>query len=234
MASIIREALNADQMAVYLFCGGQSKVGFNVSGTWAGTVAFFASADGVRFDAVTVTPFASGTGVQSATGNGSWELQVQNYVAVKALLTRTSGTAVVVMATSRDSSYQDAFLTSTSKYVSQNVGSGATNVVTQAAQTNRAWRLRTLTIGFSVAAGAAVDIKITDGASTVLWEGYVPKQDVSTGGFTYIVPLPPPLSADPSNPDGGVVGTPGNSMVVTLAAPGGSVVSTVNCEFQAA
>ncbi len=235
MANIIREALTADQMQLFLYCGGMSKAGFGVSGTWVGTVAFFGSTDGINFIPLSVTPFASGATVQSTTATGNWEALVRNFVAIKVVFTRTSGTAVIVLAASLDSSYQDAFLAPTSKYVSQNVGSGATNVITVAAQANRAWRLRTLSVAFSVAAGAGVDLKITDGASSVLWEGYVPASagPLVAGGGTYLVPLPPP-SGTPGLLDGGVVGTPGNTLVVTLAAPGGSVVSTLNAEMTAA
>lgn len=235
MANLIREALTADQQPLFLYTGGMSKVGFGVTGTWVGSIAFTYSTDGIVFNPLFVTPFATGTAVQVVTANGNWEALIRNIVAVRAVFSRTSGTAVVVIGASLDSSYQDAFLAATSKYVSQSVGSGATNVVTIAAQANRAWRCRTLSVGFSVAASAAVDLKITDGASSVLWEGYVPPNSGASlaGGGQFLAPLP----TDPNTPGlvgGGVVGTPGNSMVITLAAPGGSVVSTVNAEMAAA
>jgi len=234
MANVIREALNADQMALPIFCGGMSKVGVNLAGTWVGTVKFYASVDGLNFNLVSVTPFASGTTVQSSVANGSWEFLAQNYVAFKVVFTRTSGTVIVTLATSIDSSYQDAFLASTSIYVRQEVTGGATNVITQTAQANRAWRLRSLSVAFSVAASAAVKLTISDGASSVLWNGYVPLgAGQASGGGTYEVPLPP----DPNTPGlvgGGLVNTPGNTMVITLAAPGGSVVSEVNAELHAA
>ncbi len=228
MAVILREVLTADQMALAIYCGQQSKVGINLSGSWVGTVSFFASTDGINFRPVAMTPFASGTAVSTATANGSWESAVLNYVAFKVVFTRTSGSVVVSMATSVDSSYQTAFLASTSVYVSQSVASGASNVITQAAQANRAWRLRSLSVGYSVAAGAPVDIKITDGASSVLFETYVPIGATGLVG-SFVVPLPPPDPAVPGS--GGLVNTPGNSLVITLAAPGGSVVSTLNAEL---
>lgn len=234
MANILREALNADAMQLAIYCGGMSKVGINLAGTWVGTVKFFGSTDGTNFVPLSMTPFASGTTVQSATANGNWEISVQSLslVAVKVTFTRTSGTVLVTMGASIDSSYQDAFLASTSHFVSQSVSGGATNVITIAAQVNRAWRCRSLQVSFSVASGAAVLITISDGASSVLWEGYVPinNEGVATVGSTFNVPLPP----DPMTPGltgGGVVNTPGNSLVITLAAPGGSVVSKVNAEI---
>jgi hypothetical protein len=229
MATVLREVLNADQMNLTVFCGGQSKVGIGVTGTFVGTLSFAGSFDGINFVPLTVTPFASGTGVQTATATGNWEVNVKNLVAVRVTFSRTSGSATVFLGTSIDSSYQTAFLAATSVNVTQEVSAGATNVITQAAQANRAWRLRTLSVAFSVAAGAAVKVTVADGANN-LWSGFVPKQDVSTGGFTWQAPLP----ADTNTPGvsgGGVVGTPGNAMTVTLAAPGGSVVSEVNCEF---
>lgn len=229
MATIVREVLTVLSMKLPIFCGGMSRVGFGISGTFVGTVSFFYSTDGVNFRPLSVRPFASGATVQSTTATGNWEADVGNAVAIMVQVTAyTSGSVIVTLGASIDSSYQDAFLAPTSKFVSQEVAGGSTNVITQAAQTNRAWRLRTLTGAFSVAAGAAVAITITDGASSVLWKSYVP---LTAGPWT--VTLPP----DPNIPGvggGGVVGTAGNSLVVTLAAPGGSVVSEVNCEFLAA
>jgi len=98
--------------------------------------------------------------------------------------------------------------------------------VTIAAQTNRGWRLRTLTVGWSVAPAAAVLCTIQDG-STVIWETYIPK-DTPVGDFQVKLP------ADPNTPGlsgGGVFNTPGNTLVITVADPGGSVVSKINAEI---
>ena len=56
----IQEVLNATGMGLTLFTGQQSRVGIGVSGAWTGTVSFLGSPDGVRFDPVAMTPFASG------------------------------------------------------------------------------------------------------------------------------------------------------------------------------
>ncbi len=233
MATILREALNSQGMQLTIFCGGQSYVGLNVSGTWAGLINWSGSFDGIKFFPLSVTPFPSGATVQSVTGNGNSFVPVQNYVAVRATLTTlTSGSAVVTMAASIDSSYQDAFLGATSLFVNQETSGGLTNVVTIAAQANRAWRCRTLSVGFSVAAGAAVALTISDGSSGVIWKGYVPANPEATGtsGGTFLVPLPADSNV-PGVSGGGVVGTVGNSMIITLGAPGGSVVSEVNAEM---
>jgi hypothetical protein len=229
MANTIREALNAAGMRLILYTGGTSKVGFNIAGTWVGKASFWGAPDGLAFRQVSVTPFASGTAVQSVTANGSWEIATANYLAYMVQLdTLTSGTPLVTMGASLDSSYQDVFLASTSIFVSQEVSAGATNVITQAAQANRAWRLRTLTGAFSVAAAATVALSITDGASSVIWKTYVP---LAAGPWQVTLP---PDDNTPGRRGGGVVGTAGNSMVITLAAPGGSVVSELNAEFCAA
>lgn len=234
MATILAEALNATGMKLTIFSGGQSYVGLNVAGTWVGTVSFFGSTDGMNFVPLFVTPFASGTAVSSSTANGSWFVPVGNYLAIRVTFTRTSGTAIVTLAASTDSSYQDAFLATTSRWVSQSVSGGAANAITVAAQANRAWNISELVIGYSVAPAAAVLVTISDGASSVLWETYVPplvNDGAATVGGTFRVPLPQPSGSDPR---GGVTNTPGNSLVITLAAPGGSVVSKVNAKISAA
>lgn len=228
MANTVREALNATGMSVTLNCVGQSNVGIGITGTWVGTVSFFGSFDGVNFNVpLAATPFPSGTAVSTTTGNGNWFSSGLNLAAVQAVFTRTSGTATVVLAASLDSSFQSAFLASTSQSVSQSVSGGLANVLTIAAQANRAWNVGTLVVGFSVAPAAAVLCTIADGGSSVLWETYVPPltdAGAATVGGTFQVPLPP----------GGVFGTPGNSIVITLAAPGGAVVSKVNAAVQPA
>ena len=237
MATIVREVLTQSGLGFSFLVQGNSRFGISITGTWVGTIAFSASYDGVNYVPIYVSPFppqSGGPTQNSTTVNGNFEGSVKNDMTVKVTFTQTSGSPIVVMGVSADSSYQDAFLSPTSKYVNQSVSGGAQNQVVQAAQPNRAWRLRSLSIGFSVAAGAAVLVQVTDGASSVLWSGYVsPSPDAVSGGGTFLCPLPPP-TYQPGILDGGVVGTPGNSMTVTLAAPGGSVVSTVNAEFCAA
>ena len=228
MAAILREVLNAQGMKLTINCSGQSYVGLNLSGTWTGKVSFNGSFDGIKFFPLSMTPFASGATVQSATGNGNWFIPIQNYVAVQVSFdTLTTGTVAVTMATSIDSSYQDAFLVSTSKYVNQEMTGGSQNQVTIAAQANRAWKLRTLVVSFSTAPGAAVPITISDGASATIWKTHAP---ASAGA--YLVLLPADMDW-PGVTGGGVVGTPGNSMVITVGAPGGSVTSEINAELYA-
>ncbi len=229
MAAVITEALNATGMGLTLWCGSLSYAGFGISGSWVGTIKFYGTTDGLNFQPISVTPFASGTDVTSTTANGSWFIPARNYLAVRVVFTRTSGTAIVKLAASTDSSYQDAFLASTSKFVNTTATGGA-NTTTITAQANRAWRLRTLIVSADTTPtwAASPNVKVTDGASTIIWALDLP----ATAGV-YNVPLP----ADSNTPGltgGGVVGTAGSSMVITVASGAGSVKTNVNAELTAA
>jgi hypothetical protein len=226
VATIVREVLNAVGMELPIFCGGASKVGFGLSGTWVGTVQFLGSFDGLNFVPLSVVPFASGAAVQSATATGNWEKAVADFVAMKVKVTAlASGAVVATLASSIDSSYQDAFLVASSHFVEQDAAGGLTNVITVAAQVNRAWRCRKLSGGFSVAPAAAVKCTISDGASSIIWAEYLA---ATAGGWTLNLPPDPNV---PGISGGGVVNTPGNSLVITLAAPGGSVGSSLSAEI---
>ncbi len=225
MAILLKEALNANAMSLTIFCGGQNYVGINLTGTWVGTVAFQATYDGATFVSVGATPFATGTAVTSSTANGSWFLQVEGAIAVRAVFTRTSGTAIVTLASSLDNSYQDAFLTTVQKNVSRAVGGGLVNQLIFPAQENRAWRCRTLVVSFSVAPAAGTKVTLSDGACQVLWEVFAA---AAVGYQTIALPLD---SNTPGVSGGGVVGTPGNTFVITVSAPGGSVASIINAEM---
>lgn len=231
MSLVIREGLNSTGMRLPLFTGGQSFAGFGIAGTWAGTLSFQFSTDGVNFNALSVQPFASGTTIQSTTANGNWFVPVQNFVAVQVVATAlTSGVAVVTIATAIDSSWQDAFLAATSIFVNQSSTANAANAVTIAAQTNRAWRLRSLVISVSATAtwGASPALTVSDGSSSILFA-----IDPPTTTGTYEVPLPAD-NGTPGTPGKGLVNTPGNSMVITLAAAGGTAKTNVNAEMRAA
>jgi hypothetical protein len=224
----VKQVLNATAMELPIFCGGFSRVGVNLAGTWTGTATFLASFDGVNFASVQVTPFASGTKVSSATVNGSWFFDVKNYIAFKVVFTRTTGSLVVNLAAAADASWQDAFLLPNARFLNS-VASGATNTLTVAAQTNRAWRLRTLQLAIDTTATWATQpvLQIKDG-STLLWG-----LDHPTAAGLYNIPLP----TDPLTPGaggGGLVNTPGNTLVIAVASGGGSVKTNINAEVLAA
>lgn len=229
MATIAREVLNAQGMRLPIFCGGYSRVGFNVGGSWTGLLSFFVSFDGVNFGAfpggpLGVTPFASGLNVFTTTGNGNWFADVNNAVAMAVVLTTlNSGAPVATLAAAIDSSWQDAYLAPSSHFVEQDAGANAQNQITQALQSNRAWRCRRVAGGFSGVPASPVKLTISDGPSSILWAEYV-----STAQWVLNLPTDPNV---PGVSGGGVVGTPGNNMVITLAAAGGSVASSLSAEL---
>lgn len=216
----LTESLNATGMTLQLACPNQSKVGIGLTGTWVGTVSFFGSVDGLNFIPINVTPFASGTVISSTTANGTWETPVGNFVAIKVLFTRTSGTVSVIMTSSVDSSYQDAFLTSSTRYPNASA-TNATATLTQAAQANRSWRLKSLKITTNKNPSwlTSPNVVINDG-TTALWQFDLPPQGSS--GIVYDITLPP----------GGIIGTPANLMSIVVAAAGSGATVQINAEFE--
>jgi hypothetical protein len=227
MANIIREVLNSSGMALTLYCGGMSKVGINIAAltqpaAGGNILTFLASTDGLNFRAVNVSNFPpTGNSQSTTTLPGFFELLVQNYVAVQVQFSSyVSGSATVIMAAAIDSSYQDAFLTPIQKYVSSYKLGGGQNIMVIPAQTNRAWRCRTLTVS---AVGNVTGwqtqpvLQIIDGTfpgGNNIWAGDLLGQNQQNT----VIPLP----ADPDTPGlsgGGVVGTPGNQMTIVLASP---------------
>lgn len=225
MANVVREVLNLNTGAsLTAFVGGTSHIGVAISGTWVGTITFFYSTDGVNFYPTTLATFPGATSTLSTTVNGNFEASTKNWVALKITTALTSGNVTIVIASSVDSSYQLAFLTAGSAFLNQQVASGAQNQITVAAQAQRSYRARTVSGSFSAAPAAAVLVTISDGGSTTLWAEHVA---ASAGQWKLNLPADfdtPLVSA------GGVVNTPGNSLVITVAAPGGSVVSELNVE----
>lgn len=229
MAQLTYEILNADAMTLAVYCGGFANVGVNLAGTWVGTVFFEAATiDNPNvWIADQQTPFASGTKVSSATGNGSWFSSVQaNIVAKRVRFSRTSGSVQVNYGVANDSSWQDAYLTSIQRSNSSSVGSG-TNTLTQAAQTNRAWKLTKLSAAFASPGlpGGAGRLTIYDGTITgnVLWEDYLRQPTVAGSiGWDQTFDLPAE----------GITGTPGNALTIVLRGVNGS--SILNGQFTAA
>ena len=224
------EVLNADGMSLTIFCGGQSNVGVGLTGTWVGTASFYGSTDGLNFFALSLTPFASGTAVTTATANGNYFTNVKNLIAIRVTFTRTSGSLVVIMAAAIDSSWQDAFATAIQIANSSSTTSG-TNTLTQAAQANRAWNLTFLEVsiaGLSFPGGVG-QITVYDGAITgnVLYKAFL-TQGVGSVGTVQKMNLPTGADGNPS-----VKGTPGNAMTIVLSGLS-SQASVINTNFTAA
>lgn len=230
MAQISRELLNADGMSLTVFTGGQSNIGFGISGTWTGTVSFFGSTDGIYFIPIGVTPFASGTAVQTATANGNWFTANKNYLAVKVVFARTTGSVQVNVAGAVDSSWQDAFLTQTTIFNSKE-SAATSNTLTQTAQTNRAWNLTFCEICLNGPQGLGqVAVTIYDGtaAGSVIFKEYIPNA-IGSVGYTYKCNLP-----TDANGLSTLVGTPGNAMTIAVTGVSGTGSSIINTKFQAA
>jgi hypothetical protein len=229
------EVLNAVGMKLNLFVGGQSKAGIRLSGTWVGQVNFFGSVDGINFIPLAMTPFPSGTAVNNVTANGNWEVDVLNYLVIRVTVqTLTSGSVVVNMASSIDSSYQDAFLAPSATYFTQSA-IGAINALTPTLQANRAQRLASLIISLSAQPAwlTSPNLQVQDGTGgSVIYQMDIPPSGSS--GQVFNVPLPLGDSIGTAGRAPGLYSTPGNALVITLANPQGSVKSIINAEVHPA
>ena len=221
-----REVMTVAGQKTYLYVLGQTTCGIRLSGTWAGTATFKGSYDGVSFSTITVTPYASGTGVQTATGNGNWFVPVGNFqVLAVEFTTATSGSLTVSMVASQDGSWQAAFLSATSRFPNASA-TNALTTLTVAAATNQAQRLKTLKITVNKQPSwlTSPNVKIYDGATTdtVLWQFDLPQN--GSAGIIYDIALPA----------NGIVNTPGNALTLTVAAAGTGATVQVNTEVEPA
>lgn len=83
---------------VSLSVSGVASVGFQIAGTWTGTITFEGSIDGQTFTSLTVTPTDSTTGVTSTTANGVWLGACGGLAIVRARMTAApTGTALVTI-----------------------------------------------------------------------------------------------------------------------------------------
>jgi len=229
MAQITSEVLTADGMSVTIFASGRTVVGIGITNTFVGTLKFYGSVDGVNFLPISATPFPSGAGVLSVTATGNWFVNVLNYVAIKVVFSRTSGSATVRLAAASDASWQDAFLSSSTVANSSAVSSG-TNTLTQTAQANRAWKLTFCEVSFGGnIVGSSQRIDIYDGtiSGTKLYTAFLNNNTGSVGSVQKIN-IPVDASGNPS-----LVTTPGNAM--TIVVSGSNLPqSVINSNFTAA
>lgn len=69
-----------------------------LTGTWAGTIAFEGSVDGGTFVSLNMVPSNSATAATSATATGAWSANIGGYRQVRARASAwTSGTATVTL-----------------------------------------------------------------------------------------------------------------------------------------
>lgn len=232
MATLTREVLNADGMTLTMYVAGFTNVGFGISGTWTGTVFFEqATIDNPNeWIPLSSTPFASGTAVSSTTATGNWfAVPGPNIGLVRARFSRTTGSVQAIIAASLDSSYQDAFLSSTTIANSSSATSG-TNTLTQAAQANRAWKLTFLEVSFAgTGFGANAKITVYDGTVTgnVLFADWL-TSPVGSVGTVQKINIPVGADGLPS-----LVNTPGNAMTIVLTNAG-NTASIINSNFTSA
>lgn len=221
-----KEILDSTGMSLTVFVGGSSNIGIGLTGTWVGTVSFFGSTDGINFSAISMTPFPSGTAVSSATANGNYFTPTLNYLAIKVVFTRTSGSLAISISSSVTGAWQEAFLAASSIANSSTVSSGA-NTLTQTAQANRAWKLTFCEVSFGGSIiGSSQRIDIYDGtiAGTKLYTAFL-SNNVGSVGSVQKINLPTDAAGNPS-----LVGTPGNAM--TIVVSGSSLPqSVINTNF---
>lgn len=224
-----KEILDATATSLTVFVGGSSNVGIGLTGTWVGTVPFYGSTDGINFLPISLTPFPGGTAVNSATGNGNFFTQTLNYLAIKVVFTRTSGSLAVSISSAITSAWQDAFLAPSTIANSSSVSSGA-NTLTQAAQANRAWKLTFCEVSFGGnIVGSSQRIDIYDGtiAGTRLYTAFL-NNNVGSVGSVQKINLPTDAAGNPA-----LVGTPGNAMTIVVSGSN-MPASIINSNFSCA
>jgi hypothetical protein len=90
--------LDAADEALTMSVDNKGGIGLQLTGTWAGTVSFEASIDGLTFVALNMVPSNSATAASSSTGNGAWSANCAGYSIVRARMSAyTSGVAGVTL-----------------------------------------------------------------------------------------------------------------------------------------
>lgn len=89
----VQASLSVAQDALNIGVGNCGGVALQLAGTWAGTVSFEATVDGLTWVAFNMVPSNSATAASSSTGNGVWSANCAGYATVRARFsTATSGT----------------------------------------------------------------------------------------------------------------------------------------------
>ena len=229
---IKRMRMTAVQQSLILQCGGMDYVGIGITGTFAATLSFYGSTDGINFNPLNVhaypwletdmatnyinnyqkTPSGSVTQTLCAPAVG--------LLAIKVVCTAyVSGSAQLVLAASDDGSYADAFSAPSAIWQTQ-AQTHAANTITIAANANHGWRLASLIIGINAAA-TTPSVSVKDSAGTVLWT-----IDLPTAAGTNDLSL----TVRNSN----IQCTPNNALIITCPDFGSAVTSDLNVEVHAA
>lgn len=92
---LIQKLLSAANDALVIGVGNGGGVGIQLTGTWAGTVTFEATIDGLTWVAFNLVPSNSATAASTTTANGAWSANCAGYASVRARFsTATSGTVI--------------------------------------------------------------------------------------------------------------------------------------------
>jgi hypothetical protein len=230
----VTKVLTAVNQEATIWCAGQAKVGIGISNvTGTPTLSFFGSTDGLQFNPLTVGAYPSATppaaGVTTVTATGNYEVNVQNYMFIRAQMTNGSGPATVVLAASVDNSYQEAFFVgqsgvnlSSTLYPSTTSTSG-TNTMAIPGQANRTVNLTFLEVSLAGGGfGANAQLRIWDGSvgnGVPLFQDFI-TSPVGSVGTQQKINLPTDAQGNI-----GLQGTPGNGLVVQIVNLG----STAAC-----
>jgi hypothetical protein len=77
---------------------GYGAAGWQVTGTWTGTLTFEGTVDGTNYAAMAATPVVGGSSVSTTTANGAWRSNIAGLQAIRLRGTASmTGTAVVTV-----------------------------------------------------------------------------------------------------------------------------------------
>lgn len=216
---VLRQVFTATGHKANLLVAGMSNVGFGLFGTWAGTVTFKGSYDGVTFNTLSVQTYPyNATAVTTATANGSWFVPLPGgLIAVQAVFTsRTSGSVVIAIGASNDGSFAQAFVAPTTIQKSSQSASAGANTVSIAAA-SYAQQLTDISAGMNVVNSIAGTLTLFDAGATI---GQYMIGDVSGEGTTN---APAMIEIGATH-----LITPGNAGSIVLNGLGTGVTSVIN------
>jgi hypothetical protein len=210
---------------------GMSFLGVGITGTFAGTLAFYRSMDGVNFTPMLVHSYpwvesdtANTISTYTKTPSGSVTqtlcCPVAGFLWIKVVATSlTSGNPLVALSSADDASYPDAFSTIPSIFVAQSQ-THAANTITVAANANHGWRLATLSVGIQ-GSPTTPSVAIKDSAGTVLWSWDL----AAVSG---------PVDLTNIVRGSNIQSTPNNALIISVPDLGSGVTCDLNIEARAA
>jgi hypothetical protein len=153
-----------DQSATLTNVSGYGGAGFQVSGTWSGTITFECSVDRTTFVALNAAPYNSSTSVTTTSGNGAFQSTITGCTMVRARMSAyTSGTASVTIQTTANAIAPAAISVSSSGNAAAGATGGAVPASADYTGVNIGGNLTGAT-GFSVGTARAVATAIIDGS----------------------------------------------------------------------